>query len=310
MEIVRNIDQYNIDGDSAIALGKFDGIHLGHEIILKEVLSKRAQGLKAVVFTFDIPVTGFLKGTSLKEVTTLDEKELIFEEMGIDVLVEYQLNAASASISPEEFIKKILCEHLHMKYICAGADISYGNKGLGDEALLRKLSSAYDYEVNIIDKRIYEGREISSTFVREEIEKGHMDVVTNLLGHPYSFTGRVESGFKLGHKLGMPTLNQYPDERKMLPPLGVYYSDVMHRNTLYHGITNIGKRPTVSDSERVSVETYLYDFDYDIYGEDIVTFLLDFKRPEMKFGGVEELKKQMEKDIAEGASFHGLNMSK
>ena len=173
---------------------------------------------------------------------------------------------------------------------------------------MEELSGVFGYEVKIIEKMRDGCREISSTYVREEVEKGHMAAVKRLLGRHYSFEGVVEEGRKLGRRLGMPTINLYPPREKLLPPKGVYYSKVYTQKGEYPGITNIGQKPTVNDSEMVSVETYLYGFEGDMYGEKIVTELLQFKRPEQKFPDVEALKAQMEKDIREGEAFHRGNV--
>ena len=193
---------------------------------------------------------------------------------------------------------------MNAAYIAAGEDLSFGYKGMGNKELLLKYAGTYGYEIEIIQKVFYENREISSTFVREEVEKGDMAMVRNLLGRYYSFEGKVKEGNRLGRKLGMPTLNLYPLSEKLLPPKGVYYSRVFYENASYPGITNIGKKPTVNEDNVVSVETYLYDFDKDMYGKEIVTELLQFKRPEQKFEDVAQLKQQMEKDIAQGREFH------
>lgn len=304
MLIINNIDELQIESGSAVAIGKFDGIHLGHVKLINYILEKKKEGLKAVVFTFDISASSFFSGEDIKEITTIEEKRILFEKMGVDVLIEYPLNKETASISPENFVKDILVKGLHMSYIAAGDDISFGNRGLGDAKLIKELSAVCGYEYCFIEKLTYEGKDISSSYVRSEIEKGNMQTVEKLLGHPYSFTGVVASGFKLGRKLGMPTMNQYPDKDKILPPYGVYYSKVKYKNNIYNGITNIGMRPTVSNDNHVSVETYLYDFNEDMYGEDIETFLLHYKRPEMKFDSVEDLKAQMQMDIEEGRKYY------
>ena len=297
--------EFHIEEPTAVAIGKFDGIHLGHMELLKYVLRKKDDGFKAVVFTFEPSAAVFFGGKDIKEVTTRDEKRLIFEEMGIDYLVEFPLSSETASIEADIFVKDILCEKLNMKYIAAGTDISFGYKGLGNVELLKELANVYLYQANIIDKVMYEGREISSTYVREEIAKGDMKTVEALLGHPYSFAGTVEYGFKLGRKLGFPTMNQYPDALKILPPLGVYYSNVSYDGTVYHGLTNIGRRPTVAacGDEHISIETYLYDFDMDMYGKNIVTQLLEFKRPEMKFDSKEHLSAQIQQDLEDGREY-------
>jgi riboflavin kinase/FMN adenylyltransferase len=193
---------------------------------------------------------------------------------------------------------------MNAAYIAAGEDVSFGYRGLGRRELLEQMAEEMDYKVEIIDKVYHDEREISSTYVREEVEKGNMETVETLLGRNYSIRGCVEQGNRLGRRLGMPTLNLYPEEEKLLPPKGVYYSRVLYQGCVYPGITNIGKKPTVNETEKISVETYLYDFDKDMYGREIITELLSFKRPEQKFPDVLMLKEQMEKDIEEGRNYH------
>lgn len=303
MRIINSLEELNIKENTAIALGKFDGIHIGHKELIKRIVDKKKDGLLAAVFTFDIQAASFFGGGDIKEITTKEEKRLIFDELGVDLLVEFPLNKETAATSPLDFISNILVDKLNMKYMVAGYDVSFGAKGAGDTKLLTLNAPIYGYEIEIIDKIYHDGIEISSTYIRDEINKGNMETVLRLLGHPYEFEGEVKKGFQLGHKLGMPTLNLYPDERKILPPLGVYYSQVKYKGATYKGITNIGMRPTVADTTRISVETYLYDFDMDMYGEKITTSLLAFRRPEMKFENVEALKAQMQEDIKAGAKF-------
>ena len=303
MKIISDLNEFDKTKRSAVAIGKFDGIHVGHKELLSNILEKKKEGLLSVVFTFDTSAASFFAGKEIKEVTTISEKRLIFEYIGVDVLVEFPLTEESARISPEDFIKDVLVQKLNMSYIAAGDDISYGYKGMGDADLLKKFADEYGYQVNIINKVMYGTDPISSTMVRDEISMGHMGTVTELLGHHYSFTGSVGTGKQLGRTLGMPTLNLYPDAEKILPPFGVYYSNVISDGNVYHGITNIGVRPTVSEGERISVETYLYDFNKDMYGKKIATELISFKRPEMKFKDVTELKERMQQDIREGREF-------
>lgn len=304
MKIIYDTTDFLLEQKSAIAIGKFDGIHRGHEELLSHILEQKKQGMQAVVFTFHPSASVFFGQSTGAELTTRYEKRKLFQEMGIDVLVEFPLNRETAAMSAETFVREILVRQMRAGYIAAGVDLSFGYKGLGDKELLMRLAQEYDYQVQIIDKIYLENREISSTYVREEVEKGNMEITARLLGRYYSFEGKVEEGNRLGRRMGMPTLNLYPDSEKLLPPWGVYYSNVRFEGGTYPGITNIGRKPTVNESDVVSVETYLYDFDRDMYGKEIVTELLQFKRPEQKFENVSELKKQMEKDISEGRQFH------
>lgn len=304
MKIICDTTEFQIEQKSAIAIGKFDGIHKGHIELLSHIIRMKEQGMAAVAFTFHPSAAVFFGQSKGAELTTRYEKRQLFKGMGIDILVEFPLNDKTAATPPADFIKKVLVERMHAGYIAAGEDLSFGYKGLGNKELLIEMSGKYGYQVQIIGKIYYKDREISSTYVREEVEKGDMEMTSRLLGRYYSFEGQVERGNQLGRKLGMPTLNLYPDEEKLLPPKGVYYSRVRYKGCAYPGITNIGLKPTVNYENTISVETYLYDFDRDMYGKKIVTELLQFKRPEQKFEGVEELKVQMERDIEQGRLFH------
>lgn len=304
MRIIQDTTEFHIEGRSAVALGKFDGIHRGHRALISHILEQKKNGLLAVVFTFHPSAATFFGKGECGELTTHMEKRKYFEELGIDVLVEFPLNPETAAITAEDFITRVLKGCMNAAYIAAGEDVSFGYRGLGRRELLEQMAEEMDYKVEIIDKVYHDEREISSTYVREEVEKGNMETVETLLGRNYSIRGCVEQGNRLGRRLGMPTLNLYPEEEKLLPPKGVYYSRVLYQGCVYPGITNIGKKPTVNETEKISVETYLYDFDKDMYGREIITELLSFKRPEQKFPDVRMLKEQMEKDIEEGRNYH------
>ncbi|MCR4903922.1 MAG: bifunctional riboflavin kinase/FAD synthetase [Butyrivibrio sp.] len=302
MEIITNLDEFNIEGRTALALGKFDGIHRGHQKIIAELAKKRKEGLKTVIFTFDPSPATLFSGKQIPELSTKEEKRRYFEKTElIDYLVEFPLTFESAAIEPDIFIKDILVDKLHVAFIAAGTDVSFGNKGKGDYKLLEEKSLEYGYETDIVDKVQYkDGRIISSTYVREAIAMGHMEKAEKLLGTPYSVSGIIQHGRSLGHTIGVPTVNIIPESGKLLPPNGVYYSYVILESKTYKGMTNIGFKPTVSDEPQMGVETYIYDFDSDIYGKFIEVELLSYRRPEMHFESVEALTKQMQEDIAAG----------
>lgn len=306
MQIIQGITKFQLEGKSAAAIGKFDGIHKGHLALLTHILAQKKWGLKTAVFTFDPPASVFFGKTDGKELTPLREKRSFFEEIGVDYLIEFPLNKKTAAIPAERFVEQILASQMHTVYLAAGEDVSFGANGKGDKELLFALARRFGYEVEIIDKLLYKQREISSTYVRKELKQGNMETVSELLGRYYSLTGTVEKGNQLGRRLGMPTLNLYPGEDKLLPPNGVYYAYVHHKGIRYPAITNIGSKPTVNQTSRLSVETYLYDYDRDLYGEEIVTEFLHYKRPEHKFENVEALKSQMEQDLLEGRKYHRL----
>lgn len=309
MRIIQDTTDFHIDGKSAAAIGKFDGIHRGHRKLLSRILEQKERGMQAVVFTFYPSAAVFFGQSGECELTTRKEKRKLFEAMGVDILVEFPLSPDTAAILPETFVREILVSQMHTVYLAAGADVSFGYRGKGDRKLLEALSQPLGYQIEIIDKVFYQDREISATFVREAVEAGNMELAEKLLGRPYSFEGVVEQGNHLGRKLGMPTVNLYPESGKLLPPKGVYYSKVHLEGSVYPGITNIGCKPTVNAGDLVSVETYLYHFNRELYGSEIVTELLQFKRPEMKFASVASLKTQMEQDILQGKYYHGIDLT-
>lgn len=302
MKIIEKTTQFRLSGPSAVAIGKFDGVHLGHRELIRKITEQKRENRLATVFTFDTSAAAFFGGEE-KELTTIAEKRRIFEEMGVDILIEFPLNRETAATEPEEFVRRYLAEQMHTAYLCAGDDLSFGKGGAGNYDLLEKYAGVYGYRAEMIDKVKIDGEAISSTRVREAVHNARMDTAARMLGIPYSVSGLVEYGKQLGRTIGMPTANLIPEQSKLLPPSGVYYSKVLIDGRMCRGITNVGCKPTVNNGHAVGVETYLYDFSGDIYGKDITVYLLAFRRPEIKFDNVEQLKKQMEADILAGRDY-------
>lgn len=199
---------------------------------------------------------------------------------------------------PEEFLKYFLKEKLNAKFVVIGADWRFGKNRSGDAALLKAYEDKYCYSSYVIEKETYNNTEISSTWIRNEIEKSDLSTVKKLLGYDYFFKGKVVHGKQLGRTIGFPTLNLIPSPNKILPEYGVYESEVVIDNLMYKGVTNIGIRPTIDDGTYVTVETFVLDFDEDVYDSDVIIRLKKFIRPEQKFDSVNGLKKQLEADIA------------
>lgn len=303
MEIVTNTANFYLDRETAVAIGKFDGIHIGHRRLLEEILEKKKEGLCACVFTFD-PAPAVLFGLSDgMELTTKEEKRALFKRMGVDILIEFPMNRETAATLPEAFVREILAERMQARFLAAGSDLSFGAKGAGNASLLKALGSGLGFQVSIIDKVCFEGKEISSTYVRSCVETGDMEQAERLLGMPYPVMGTVVKGNQLGRTLGFPTLNLLPESSKLLPPNGVYYSHVRCGGKIYRAISNVGCKPTVTEEDVTGIESYLYDFQEDAYGREIEVFLLKFRRPEQRFESVEALKRQLQEDIAAGALY-------
>lgn len=304
MEIIAGTLDFELNKATAVAIGKFDGLHLGHRELIEQVLQKQSEGLTPCVLTFDPSPTIFFGFSDGKELNTAQEKRDILEQMGVEVLMEFPMTAETATMPPEVFVEEILVNKLHTKWIVAGTDVSFGDKGAGDAVLLERLSEKFGYQLTTIDKVMYEGEEISSTRIRKHLMQGDMQYVEKLLGTPYTIEGEVVHGKALGRKMGMPTVNILPSLNKLMPPCGVYFSKVFAEGKVYAGISNIGYKPTVNKEPVLGVETYIYDFSGDLYDKTIRISLLAFKRPEMQFLTIEELKQQMEEDIQAGKMYH------
>lgn len=305
MEIITNTTDFYLNRETAVAIGKFDGLHIGHRRLLEEILEQKKNGLAACVFTFE-PAPAVLFGRSDgMELTTREEKRTLFERLGIDILIEFPLTMETAAIAPVEFAIEVLAKKMNARYIAAGSDLSFGAGGKGDGKLLEKIGAECGFAVKTIEKICLEGKEVSSTYVRAQVEAGNMEQTERLLGMPYTLMGQVQHGNRIGRTMGMPTVNLLPSPSKLLPPCGVYYSSVLYRGRQYHAISNVGYKPTVTQERVMGVESYLYDFSREIYGEEIEVSLYEFRRPEQRFSGLDALKKQLEEDILEGRSWWG-----
>jgi len=300
VEIISQTTDFHLLKDTAVAIGKFDGLHIGHQKLLDQLLSQKKNGLAVCIFTFE-PAPAVLFGFSDgKELTVREEKRILFERMGVDILIEFPLDKATAAIKPETFLKEILVKRMKMRYLVAGRDLSFGAGGGGNIELINKVIDQYGFRTEIIEKVFYQGVEVSSTYIRSQIESGNMETVRNLLGAPYTIMGKVMHGKRLGRILGMPTVNLVPADNKLLPPCGVYYSQVRYRGKLYPSISNVGYKPTVTEEKLLGVESYLYNFQQEIYGDQIEVELLSFKRPEYRFENIDRLKAQLAMDISAG----------
>lgn len=293
MKYITNKDEIQMESDTAVTLGKFDGIHIGHQLLIREVLDGTKQGLKPVVFTFssvDKIRTDHIEGNLLTE----EEKKDYLEELGIEVMISYPFDDEMRHMEAQTFVEEILCKKLRAKKVVVGSDCAFGYQRKGDVNLLEKLSTVYGYELTVFDKVALEKQVVSSSTIRQELLDGHMENVNSMLGRHYSIEGTVVHGNQIGRKLlSMPTANIYPPFDKLLPPNGVYVTKTKTKYGEYEGITNIGYKPTIGGETRPGVETYLFDFDNDLYGQEIKVDFYTFERGEYKYDSLEELKKQM-----------------
>ena len=294
MEII-NGTEFVIDKPTAVTIGKFDGIHLGHKKLINNTVKYRKSGLSPVLFTFDISPLSFF-GTNNKFIYTNTEKEMILSEYPFDYVIEYPFSKEMSCMEAEDFFKDIIIGRLNAKALIVGEDFCFGHNRRGNVTLLSELSEQYDIKLNVIKKECTDRYEIGSTLIREQITAGNLEGAAEMLGSPFFIYGKVIHGKQLGRTLNMPTINMAAEKCKIFPPNGVYTSFVIYDGIQYAGVTNIGKKPTVSGEDVIGIETFIMDFDKDLYGEDVVVKLLHFQRPETKFADISQLKEQMHKD--------------
>lgn len=303
MILITGQKQFYIENKTAVAIGKFDGVHRGHKVLLDKILEASNNGLKTVVFTFDPPFEELFGNGEFRYLLTRDEKRRIFEDMGIDYLIEFPMDVETASMEPTEFVLRYLVEYLNAGLVVAGDDLSFGKMGAGDYALLEKLSVNYGFKTISINKIKENNQVISSTLIRDKVSSGAINEANILLGYDYFISGKIVHGKALGRTMGVPTINVDFDSKKVIPPYGVYYSQTALNGKSYKSITNIGTKPTIKNDMTVNAETFIYDFNEEVYEIDVKVNLMQFKRPEMRFNSFEELERQIHLDLKEGSLF-------
>lgn len=289
--------------NTAIALGKFDGLHQGHRLLLDEIISQKSNGLSATVFTFDVSPVKVVKGTYDGMLMTSEERERYLAFLGIDVVVEYPFTYEFSRMAPEAFVKNILVEQMGMQLLAVGEDFHFGRNQAGDVELLRHLAGQYGFALKIFKKLEREAEIVSATRIKSCVKAGKMELVNTLMGHPYEIMGSVISGNQIGRKMAYPTANIPIPQDKVLPPFGVYIVRLVCDCQSYNGIANLGIKPTVQDAGEVGLETFLFDFQGDLYGKDIRVQLLKFLRPEQRFESISQLSAQIGRDVAQAEAF-------
>ncbi len=282
-----------------VTQGTFDGVHLGHQHVLKQVVNiAKAYQKPSLLITF-YPHPRLVinpNDTSIKLLSSIEEKAKNILDMGIDYVLVLSFTHEISQYSPEKFVQDILVSKLNVKCMVVGYDHRFGKNRSGGFAELTEFSTKYNFEVKEIPASEIDEIAVSSTRIRKAIANGNLNEATELLGKPYTLTGTVVEGQKLGRQLGYPTANIAIDEpHKLIPPNGVYLGFVTIQNTKYKIMLNIGVRPTV-DGTRQTIEAHIIDFNEDLYNQKITIFLVQFLREEIRFNGLEALKIQLQKD--------------
>lgn len=287
---------FHIEGASAVTLGNFDGIHLGHQELIKTVKKySKEENLTSVMFSFfPHPVAFFDKQGEFKTLLSPKEKMYAAQRLGLDVLVQYPFTLDFASLSPEDFFS-LLLEKINCKVLVVGENYCFGKGRAGNLKTLTQMGSQRGVRVIGIPSVHSDGERVSSTRIRKLIDQGEMQQAVMLLNKPYLVIGTVVHGDKRGRQMNFPTININPHADKMLPPDGVYFSQVIYDGKKYNGITNIGTNPTFGNNQR-RAETHILDFDKEIYGEEVIVGLFKKIRDEIAFSSMDKLKCQLEED--------------
>lgn len=289
---------------SCVALGNFDGIHVGHQAILARcVEDARKEGLVPTIWTFRRHPEHFLKGIDASgSILSPEEKLALAGNMGIRRYFAEDFEAVR-DLSPRAFCEKVLFEKLDAREVVCGFNFRFGKNGAGDTALLKELMESAGRRVVVIPAVEIAGQIVSSTRIRRALEEGDVELCRTLLGRPYSILFPVEHGKRLGTRLGFPTLNQsYPVEY-VVPKKGVYAVRVFFDNERYNGVCNVGIRPTVSDSGAITAETHLFGFSGELYGKTVRVEFHRFLRAERKFQSLEDLKDQIARDKSDAERY-------
>lgn len=308
MQVYRDLTQLPTFDKAVVTIGSFDGVHLGHQKIIRQVIKKAdAIGGESVIITFyPHPKQVLFPATKdLHLINTLEEKILLLEKQGIDHLIIVPFTKTFSQISADEYIRDFLVEKTHPHTIIIGYDHHFGHHRQGDIHMLEKMGERYHYQVEEIPKQVIHDLTISSTKIRKYLQEGKIRLANELLGYPYFIHGKVIHGNKRGRKLGFPTANIDTGEKhKLIPMDGIYVGEATIPSPLsnaekenhYGGAVNIGHAPTFNGTER-RVEIFIFDFKEEIYEQSILLRLHDFVRPDIKFEKVDDLVEQMEEDV-------------
>ncbi len=299
MQVVDNLDRFERPNFSVVTIGTFDGVHIGHQAILTQLVAeaKKNDG-KSILITFWPHPRFILRKDSdeLKLLSTFDEKIELLTELGLDYVLKIPFTQEFANLSAADFVEKFLVERVGTRKLFIGHDHRFGNNREGNIEFLLERSKAFDFDVFEISKQTIDDIGVSSTKIRNALHDGEVQLANSLLGRVYSLTGKVVEGERLGRTIGFPTANiQIAEEYKLLPGDGAYAIRANLSGEWYNGMLNIGFKPTVNGSKR-TIEAHLFNFEGDIYGEEIRIEFVRSLRKEKKFNSVDELKAQLNED--------------
>lgn len=300
MKVYHSIENFTKLEYGVVTTGTFDGVHIGHQKIIKRLtqLAEKESGETVIITFFPHPrMVLFPHNDELRLLNTQQEKITLIEQSGIDHLIILPFTKAFSRISSTEFVRDIIVNKIGTKKLVIGYNHQFGRNREGTFEHLKEYSGLYGFEVEEIPALDIDDVNVSSTKIRKAIEQGYIDVAFRYLNYSYQLTGKVISGDKIGRTLGFPTANiAVLDETKLIPAHGVYAVKVLVNSMVYGGMLNIGVRPTVSNANKQTIEVNIFNFDDDIYGKEITVKFVKRIRNEMKFESVEKMKEEMIKD--------------
>ena len=306
MRVFRNVDDPEIITPVILTFGVFDGLHLGHQLIMQRVVERaHASGLPATVITFDPHPRAVLRPeTAPPLLQTFEQKMEGLEQLGINQTVVLNFSPSLASLSAQEFLQRYVYGRLDAREVYLGHGFAFGHSREGHFVLLKRVSSELGRIAEEIPEVLLRGHRVSSTMIRRLLSHGRVNLARRMLGRPYSIEGEVVEGHRVGkERLTFATANLRP-ENFVLPENGVYITLTTIRNTFHRSITNIGHRPTFGNNEDISIETHILDYDETLYGEKIRVFFLYRLRGEKKFKSVDELQAQIERDYSRATGYY------
>jgi len=297
------------DNYTAVGLGNFDGLHVGHMALVNTLISEaKINGFQSVIYTFTKHPENILRKKLFTSLLTTEQKRIqLLSETALDCVYFDEFNESYSRMSPEDFVKKVLLEKLNARLVIAGFNYHFGYMGQGDAQLLKAMGKKFGFNVIIIPPVMVNNEVASSTAIRKYVRMGKMENVFRLLGRHYSITGVVTEGKCRGRRIGFPTANIHPEKYLVLPKNGVYITKTLYEGEFYNSLTNIGSNPTFGDMSEVSVETHIINFDKNIYRSNIEVFFLSHLRNEIKFKDARELTEQIQKDIQTARNYFGLS---
>ncbi len=301
MRIYRSFEEIKYDKKTILTVGTFDGVHKGHKAILRRLINDAEKsGLRDLVMTFHPHPQQVVKRRDkimIELLTTIDERIELFEKNGISNVLIIPFTYQFSQTPPDVFIREMIVGKVGVSKILIGYDHMFGRNREGDLSLLKAQGERFDFEVEKLDARQEKNLIISSTKIRIALKSKDLQLANELLGYNYSAQGTVIEGDRRGRTIGYPTANiQLDDNAKLLPADGVYFVKVYLDGESYYGMTNIGMRPTFDNDIGRTFETYIFDFDSDIYGKKLKVEFLEFIRDELKFDNIEQLIAQLKKD--------------